>query len=218
MSAIGLALALDVNSSPQQEWEGYSHFGGTGYATYNEFHVGVGYENGRNKLMGQTLGKFEAITIGAGYTFKFGKHFTITPEVGYWEPWHTVVDPQIQDEVAFSYLVTTHHLEGLKPIPLQQITLPDGTTDYGACSDWGGVYYPDQCYSSEFTVGGNWYAQLGVGFEIDGLNISVNYRHLKPYSELKVFDPERYANKEGWWEETGLLQFSTIGIEVRYDF
>lgn len=186
----------------------------------NGFFVQGGIENGKSRIKGQPWIKSDAVTVGAGYRVDITDRFSFGVSGGWWEPVTTSLDPAVRDEIAFTYLVSRHHLDGLKPIPLQQIINPDtGTPDYAPCNDWGGGAFPDQCYDSEAWVEGGWYADIGFTVKaIDGLELGINYRYLRPDSYIAVFDPERRANGAGWWEERGLLNYDTVNLSVQWRF
>lgn len=188
----------------------------------NNFYGKAGYESGSFQLIGQPWFKTDSVTAGLGYRFELSEAFSLTFEGGYWHPTKAEIDAAVRDEVAFTYLTQRHTANGTKPIPLPQVTtdvfgIP--MTNYAPCSEWGGEFFPNDCYESEATIDGAVYADVGVTAEVySGLELGLSYRHLRPNSSIAIFHPETRANGGGYWREDGVLNYDTVNFTIQWRF
>jgi hypothetical protein len=179
----------------------------------------VGYEDGRFRLFGQPFFGVNAATAGVGYRMDISESFSVHLEGGWWAPVDKRLVPAIRDEIAFTYLTSRHTAGGTKPIPLPSVSLADGTSDYAPCNDWGGEWFPNECYDSEARLEGNPYVEIGATPSLyKGLEASVGYRYIRPSSYISIYHPETRESGGGYWEESGFLSGDTVNFAVQWRF
>ena len=146
----------------------------------------VGYENPKQKVLGQPISDLGLTTLGVGAGYGFHQNFWVAMELG--KVWTDVNANQVVvDEVVYTQLVNNHAVPG-RSIPINPRT-----------------------YESSYSVDDGLSATFVVGYQLfPHVAVTGSYRFLQLDQEISGTDPE--SGKQWREDTTADLNSFTVGV------
>jgi hypothetical protein len=169
-------------------------------------YIFAGYEEPGSSVLGQDLGANEIVSVGLGARFHLVENVRVFIEFGYASVDHTS-NPEIVDEVAYSYLVKQHAAVG-------QNARGQWTSRRVPVS--GGPY---DDYDTEYSLDDGFLGRIGVGYNLhNNIMVTASYKVLVVDEYIALKDQEVIQNTGGWWEEHNTRDFNAfeIGLFLTY--